>query len=146
MTSLCLIPSYSTIAFVASLIRGRHDGVNYGVRSSTRAGIIFDVFNALGTIGFAFAGHSVALEIQATIPSTPEKPSTKPMWQGVIVAYFIVAICYFCVSIVGFWAFGSIVEDDILISLEKPSWLIAIANFMVFLHVLGSYQVSLSKQ
>jgi len=141
-----LILSYSAIAFIGSLIKGRHYGVDYGVRSSTTAGIVFDVFNAMGTIGFAFAGHSVALEIQATIPSTPEKPSTKPMWQGVYVAYFIVAICYFGVSIAGFWAFGNIVDDDILISLEKPSWLIAMANFMVFLHVLGSYQVSFSKQ
>ncbi|ONK57760.1 uncharacterized protein A4U43_C09F3810 [Asparagus officinalis] len=97
--------------------------------------------NALGTIGFAFAGHSVCLEIQATIPSTPEKPSTKPMWQGVVVAYIIVAICYVGVAVTGFWAFGNVVEDDVLMSLERPNWLIAVANFMVFLHVLGSYQV-----
>lgn len=136
------ILSYSTIAFAASLIKGKVHGVNYGLRSSTSPGIAFDIFNAMGTIGFAFAGHSVCLEIQATIPSTPEKPSTKPMWQGVVVAYLIVALCYFCVAIVGFWAFGNTVEDDVLMSLDKPSWLIALANFMVFLHVLGSYQVS----
>ncbi|WCJ34938.1 Lysine histidine transporter-like 5 [Euphorbia peplus] len=63
------------------------------------------------------------------------------MWKGVVLAYIIVVICYTCVSISGFWAFGNTVEDDILILLEKPSWLIAAANFMLFLHVVGSYQV-----
>lgn len=131
------------IAFVTSIIRGKthHKHVNYGLRSHTTAGIIFDILNSLGTIAFAYAGHSVSLEIQATIPSSPEKPSKKAMWRGVIFAYIIVGICYFCVAISGFWAFGNLVDDDILVSLEKPDWLIILANFMVFIHVLGSYQV-----
>lgn len=135
------------VAFVASTIRGahHHGGIKYGVRSHTTAGKVFDTLNALGTIAFAFAGHSVVLEIQATIPSTPEKPSKKPMWKGVIVAYAVVALCYLSVAASGFWAFGTHVEDDVLISLEEPKWLIAVANFMVFLHVLGSYQVTVSK-
>jgi hypothetical protein len=37
--------------------------------------------------------------------------------------------------------FGNAVKDNILISLEKPAWLIAMANFFVVLHVIGSYQV-----
>lgn len=135
--------SYSAVAFVASTIRGtqHHKHVDHSVRSSTTAGIVFDVLNGLGTIAFAYAGHSVALEIQATIPSTPENPSKKAMWRGVVVAYLIVAVCYFTVAISGFWAFGNAVEDDVLISLERPAWLIAVANLMVFFHVVGSYQV-----
>ncbi|KAK6919137.1 Amino acid transporter, transmembrane domain [Dillenia turbinata] len=135
--------SYSMVAFVASAIRGAHrnHGIPHHVRAHTIAGEVFDFFNGLGTIAFAFAGHSVALEIQATIPSTPEKPSRKGMWHGVKVAYAIVAVCYFSVALTGFWAFGDAVEDDVLVSLEKPRWLIAIANFMVFVHVIGSYQV-----
>ncbi|KAK3027693.1 hypothetical protein RJ639_041403 [Escallonia herrerae] len=143
LTAAIMSFSYSTVAAVASIIRGKHNHqhVRYGVRSHTRAGIVFDVFNSLGTIAFAFAGHAVSLEIQATIPSTPGKPSKKPLWRGVLVAYAIVAFCYLAVSASGFWAFGDLVEDDVLVSLEKPRWLIIIANFMVFLHVLGSYQV-----
>ncbi|XXG60570.1 hypothetical protein AAC387_Pa04g2439 [Persea americana] len=127
--------SYSAISFIASVLRGPHHGVRHGVRSSTPAAITFDVFNALGTVAFAFA------EIQATMPSSQERPSKIPMWRGVIVAYIIVALCYFSVALSGFWAFGDLVDDDILISLEKPPWLIAAANMMVFLHVVGSYQV-----
>lgn len=129
-------------AFGASLAKGReHHPSEYGIRSHTTAGQVFDVFNGLGTIAFAFAGHSVVLEIQATLPSTPEIPSKKPMWRGVVAAYLIVIICYLLVAVSGYWAFGAHVDDDVLISLENPSWLIALANLMVFFHVLGSYQV-----
>ncbi|EFH63638.1 amino acid permease [Arabidopsis lyrata subsp. lyrata] len=133
---------YSMIASVASIAKGTHHRPStYGVRGDTVASMVFDAFNGIGTIAFAFAGHSVVLEIQATIPSTPEVPSKKPMWKGVVVAYLIVIVCYLFVAISGFWAFGDLVEDDVLISLERPAWLIAAANFMVFIHVIGSYQV-----
>ncbi|XP_057761163.1 lysine histidine transporter-like 5 [Arachis stenosperma] len=133
---------YSTVAVVTSIIIGvRHHPSHYGVRSDTVAGMTFDVFTALGTIAFAFAGHSVVLEIQATLPSTEEVPSKKPMWRGVVSAYLIVILCYMAVAVSGYWAFGSAVEDDVLISLEHPAWVIAVANLMVFVHVIGSFQV-----
>ncbi|GLT29892.1 hypothetical protein SLA2020_047260 [Shorea laevis] len=133
--------SYSTIAWVASAKKGVQPGVSYAPRESTNAGNVFNFFSALGDVAFAYAGHNVVLEIQATIPSTPEKPSKKPMWKGAIIAYIVVALCYFPVSMVGYWAFGNSVEDNILISLEKPRWLIAAANLFVVVHVMGSYQV-----
>ncbi|KAH7835485.1 hypothetical protein Vadar_026521 [Vaccinium darrowii] len=105
------------------------------------AGKVFGFFNALGNVAFAYAGHNVVLEIQATIPSTPEKPSKVPMWRGVLLAYIVVAFCYFPVAIIGFWMFGNKVSDDILISLQKPTWLIAMANMFVVIHVIGSYQI-----
>ncbi|KAF3976634.1 hypothetical protein CMV_000176 [Castanea mollissima] len=133
--------SYSTIAWVASANKGVQPDVQYGPRASTTTGSVFNFFSALGDVAFAYAGHNVALEIQATIPSTPEKPSKKPMWKGVIMAYTVVALCYFPVSMVGYRVFGKDVEDNILISLEKPKWLIATANMFVVIHVIGSYQI-----
>ncbi|XVF49679.1 hypothetical protein PTKIN_Ptkin04bG0032200 [Pterospermum kingtungense] len=133
--------SYSTIAWTASLHKGVHSNVEYTPRSSTSSGQVFDFFAALGDVAFAFAGHNVVLEIQATIPSTPEKPSKKPMWLGVIVAYIVVAFCYFAVAFFGYLVFGNSVEDNILISLQKPAWLIIAANAFVVVHVLGSYQI-----
>ncbi|KAK9286121.1 hypothetical protein L1049_014502 [Liquidambar formosana] len=133
---------YSMVAFITSTIKGsHHHEARYELRSQTKVGKFFDILSAIGTIAFAYGGHSVVLEIQATIPSTPNKPSKKPMWRGVVVAYVIVIFCYLSVAISGFWAFGDLVEDDVLISLEKPRWLIAVANLMVFFHVIGSYQV-----
>ncbi|KAL6351194.1 hypothetical protein AAG906_031780 [Vitis piasezkii] len=135
--SLC----YSTIAWVGCLSKGQIENVNYGYKYTSPSDYMFRVFNALGQITFAFAGHAVALEIQATIPSTPEKPSRIPMWKGAIGAYFINAICYFPVAFVGYWAFGQDVDDNVLMALKRPAWLIASANLMVVIHVIGSYQV-----
>lgn len=133
--------SYSTIAWAASAHKGVQDGVSYGSRSHSDAGKVFGFFNALGDVAFAYAGHNVVLEIQATIPSTPEKPSKGPMWRGVVVAYIVVALCYFPVALIGYWMFGNKVDDNILVSLQKPGWLIAMANIFVVIHVIGSYQI-----
>ncbi|KAJ1267092.1 hypothetical protein BS78_07G029600 [Paspalum vaginatum] len=133
--------SYSTIAWGASVDKGKSADVDYALRATKTTGKVFGFLGALGTVAFAYAGHNVVLEIQATIPSTPEKPSKKAMWKGVVVAYIVVAVCYFPVSIVGYWAFGNQVDDDILITLNRPKWLIALANMMVVVHVIGSYQV-----
>ncbi|KAL6325434.1 hypothetical protein AAG906_023279 [Vitis piasezkii] len=133
--------SYSTIAWGASVDKGVQDNVEYGYKAKSTAGTVFNFFSALGEVAFAYAGHNVVLEIQATIPSTPEKPSKGPMWRGVIVAYIVVALCYFPVALIGYWMFGNGVSDNILISLENPAWLIAMANMFVVIHVIGSYQI-----
>lgn len=134
--------SYSTIAWTAALGKGTdREGVDYSLRGKNTSENMFNFFNAMGDIAFAYAGHNVVLEIQATIPSTPEKPSKKPMWKGVILAYIVVALCYFPVAFFGYYVFGNAVEDNILITLEKPRWLIACANIFVFVHVVGGYQV-----
>ncbi|KAK2451478.1 Lysine histidine transporter 1 [Trifolium repens] len=133
--------SYSTISWAASIDKGKQKDVQYGYKSHSTAGTVFDFFNALGSVAFAYAGHNVVLEIQATIPSTPEKPSKVPMWRGVVVAYIVVALCYFPVALIGYWIFGNEVDPDILISLNKPKWLIAMANMFVVIHVIGSYQI-----
>ncbi|KAJ8639490.1 hypothetical protein MRB53_016184 [Persea americana] len=111
--------SYSTIAWGASIDKGRQPDVQYGYKAHSTTGTVFNFFSTLGDVAFAYVGHNVVFYIQGTIPSTPEKPSKKPMWKGVIVAYIIVAICYFPVALVGYWAFGNSVEDNILLSLQK---------------------------
>ncbi|GFP84938.1 lysine histidine transporter 1 [Phtheirospermum japonicum] len=133
--------SYSTIAWGASVDKGVAPDVQYGYRATTKVGTVFNFFNALGDVAFAYAGHNVVLEIQATIPSTPQKPSKVPMWRGVIVAYIVVALCYFPVAFIGYWTFGNEVDDNILLTLNRPTWLIAMANLFVVVHVIGSYQI-----
>ncbi|XP_022989870.1 lysine histidine transporter 1-like [Cucurbita maxima] len=133
--------SYSTIAWAASVHKGVQDDVQYGYKAHSTSGTVFNFFTALGDVAFAYAGHNVVLEIQATIPSTPDKPSKGPMWKGVVVAYIVVALCYFPVALIGYWMFGNAVKDNILLSLERPAWLIATANMFVVVHVIGSYQI-----
>ncbi|XP_071696104.1 lysine histidine transporter 1-like isoform X2 [Rutidosis leptorrhynchoides] len=133
--------TYSTIAWTASINKGMQQNVQYGYKGTTPTQTTFNFLTALGDVAFAYAGHNVVLEIQATIPSTPEKPSKGPMWKGVVVAYIVVALCYFPVALIGYYMFGNEVADNILISLEKPKWLIAAANMFVVIHVIGSYQL-----
>ncbi|KAH6835091.1 lysine histidine transporter 1, partial [Perilla frutescens var. hirtella] len=132
--------SYSTVAWVASVGKGVQGDVQYGYNSKSTADATFKFFNALGSVAFAYGGHNVVLEIQATMPSTPHRPSKKPMWKGVIVSYIIVAICYFPVATIGYWKFGNTVDENILMTLRKPVWLIAMANMFVVVHLIGSYQ------
>ncbi|XP_028794071.1 lysine histidine transporter 1-like [Neltuma alba] len=133
--------TYSIIAWTASLARGFQPDISYAIKARSTADATFNFFTSLGDVAFAYAGHSVALEIQATIPSTPEKPSKGPMWRGVIWAYVGVAFCYFPVAIVGYYVFGNSVADNVLVGLEHPRWLIAAANIFVVIHVIGGYQV-----
>ncbi|OMO81427.1 Amino acid transporter, transmembrane [Corchorus olitorius] len=139
--SLAAAVIYSVIAFVATAKKGVQPDVDYSYKASTSAGKVFNFLAAMGDVAFAYAGHNVVLEIQATIPSTPDKPSKIAMWKGVVVAYLIVAFCYFTVAFIGYWAYGNAVADNILIILEKPAWLIAVANMFVVIHVVGAYQV-----
>lgn len=114
---------------------------DYHLPDESMTAHVMNAFNALGTVAFAYAGHNVVLEIQATIPSTKERPSKVPMWRGVVLAYIVVAVCYFPVSIVGYWAYGNNVKGNVLLYVARPTWLIAVANLMVVVHVIGSYQI-----
>lgn len=131
--------SYSTVAWVISAYDISNHGNSCVANSSPRTA--FDVMNALGIVAFAYAGHNVVLEIQATIPSTPEKRSKHEMWSGVLLAYVIVALCYFPVAIIGHQAYKENVMDNILTFMCKPRWLVITANIMVVIHLTGSYQV-----
>ncbi|XP_057431496.1 lysine histidine transporter 2-like [Lotus japonicus] len=133
--------TYSTIAWGTSIKKGIEPNVDYSIKSHSTADAIFNFLSALGDVAFAYAGHNVVLEIQATMPSSPEVPSKKPMWRGVILAYIGVAFCYFPVALIGYYMFGNAVDDNILITLERPVWLIAAANLFVVLHVIGGYQI-----
>jgi len=56
--------SYSTIAFAGSINVGRQPDAVYNLNGFTKADGIFGIFNALGTVAFAYGGHNVILEIQ----------------------------------------------------------------------------------
>ena len=56
--------SYSTIAIGVSAHAGRQPAAEYNLDGFTKAEGIFGIFNALGTIAFAYGGHNVVLEIQ----------------------------------------------------------------------------------
>ncbi|KAL3153488.1 hypothetical protein ABBQ38_011819 [Trebouxia sp. C0009 RCD-2024] len=136
---------YSTIAIGVAGHAGKQPGTEYNLDGYTKAKGVFGIMNSLGTIAFAYGGHNVVMEIQATIPSKPTaakpNPTCAPMMFGVTVAYLLVAYCYFGVAYTGYHAFGSNAGDQILYSLGHPVWVVCLASVMVIIHVCGSFQV-----
>eukprot|EP01026_Neomeris_dumetosa_P058037 TRINITY_DN5374_c0_g1_i16.p1 TRINITY_DN5374_c0_g1~~TRINITY_DN5374_c0_g1_i16.p1 ORF type:complete len:349 (+),score=12.16 TRINITY_DN5374_c0_g1_i16:127-1173(+) len=129
---------YSFIAVGGSIVAWQDEDqqVSYELKG-TSSDKIYDVLNALGTITFAYGGHSVILEIQATLKSG----SRVPMMWAVFVSYAVVIFCYFTVAFSGYAAFGNEVKSDVLVSISKPHSMVAVANFMAFIHILASYQI-----
>ncbi len=86
----------------------------------------------------------IMLIMQATLPKniSVEGGTFKPYMRGVYMAYAFVCYCYFTVAICGYWAFGQAVEDNVLLSVRHPKWVVAVADMFVVVHVFGSYQVS----
>ncbi len=87
---------------------------------------------------------NIMLITQATLPKniSVEGGTFKPYMKGVYMAYAFVCYCYFTVAICGYWAFGQAVEDNVLLSIRHPKWVVAVADMFVVVHVFGSYQVS----
>jgi hypothetical protein len=90
----------------------------------------------------------VVLEIQATLPSKPERPSKIAMWRGVLEAYVIVlAACYFPVAIICYWAYGNqLAAYSNILQFQGTlrhnyKGILTAANVMLIIHNLGSYQV-----
>ncbi len=58
--------SYCTLIWVVSISKSRPMGVSYDdpQEAKSNVGRLFNFFNALGIIAFAFRGHNLVLEIQ----------------------------------------------------------------------------------
>lgn len=104
---------YITIMWAVSVSKGSLPGVSYDpVKEPTNVAHVFGILNSLGIIAFAFRGHNLILEIQATLPSSEKYPSHVPMWKGVKAAYILIAMCLFPLAIGGYWAYGHMIPEN----------------------------------
>ncbi|KAB2097608.1 hypothetical protein ERO13_A01G172400v2 [Gossypium hirsutum] len=142
--------AYCTLIWVISVVEGRMPGVSYNpVKGRTEVIRIFDILNALGIIAFAFRGHNLILEIQATMPSDEKHPSRVPMWKGVKIAYTLVAMCLFPLAIAGYWAYGQMIPVDggMLTALfafhgqDTSQFLLGLTSLCVIISSLSSFQI-----
>ncbi|KDP47154.1 hypothetical protein JCGZ_00045 [Jatropha curcas] len=100
---------YYTLIWVSTISKGRPNDVSHVPLQGEKSHMekFSGILTALGLLAFSFRGHNLVLEIQGTLPSTSENPSSKPMWRGVLISHLTIAICFFPLAIVGFWAYGN---------------------------------------
>lgn len=141
---------YCTLIWVVSVLEGRLPGVSYNpIRDSSPVVRIFDVLNAIGIIAFAFRGHNLTLEIQATMPSDEKHPSRVPMWRGVKFAYLVVALCLFPLAIGGYWAYGQKIPENggMLTALytfhghDTSRFILALTSLFIIINAVSSFQI-----
>ncbi|CAB4290954.1 unnamed protein product [Prunus armeniaca] len=141
---------YSTLIWVVSLDKGKLPDVSYDpVKADKQYIYFFDVLNALGMIAFAFRGHNLILEIQATMPSSEKHPSRVPMWRGVQISYTLIAMCIFPLAIVGYWAYGQKIPAQGGMfaalfgfhALDTSQFILGLASLFVIVNALSSFQI-----
>lgn len=87
--------AYCIIAVAMSATVKPGPEVQYNPAAVPRSGLTraMGIFNAMTTIFFAYGGHNVALEIQATIGITERNPSTvRPMMRGVNWTFLVTGV------------------------------------------------------
>ncbi|CAI9280219.1 unnamed protein product [Lactuca saligna] len=100
---------YCTILWLFFVAKRRVDGVTYDQSkvAESETTRMRNIMNALGIIFLAFRGHNVVLEIQGTLPSTPNRSSSNLMLKGVVASYLIIAMCFFPLTAAEYWALGN---------------------------------------
>ncbi|PRQ27318.1 putative amino acid transporter, transmembrane domain-containing protein [Rosa chinensis] len=141
---------YCTIMWLVAVTEGRLDGVSYDPKKEeSNIAMIFSILNALGIIAFAFKGHNLTLEIQATMPSSDKKPSHVPMWRGVKFAYVIIALCLFPLAIGGYWAYGHMIPPNggMLTAIyqfhgrDTSTFILALTALFIIVNAVSSFQI-----
>ncbi|GAB4816152.1 hypothetical protein N2152v2_003198 [Parachlorella kessleri] len=119
-----------------------HAGNGHGTVGGIETSVpnkVFSIFNALGDIAFAFSFSAILLEIQDTLREPPK--AVKTMKKVVHWSLGISFAFYLAISITGYLAFGNAVPGDVLTAFKGPSWLVALGNGMVVVHMVSAYQV-----
>ncbi|KAF5786211.1 putative amino acid transporter, transmembrane domain-containing protein [Helianthus annuus] len=140
---------YCFTIWVVSVAKDRIPNVSYNpARVGSNVTRFFDVLNALGIIAFAFRGHNLVLEIQATMPTSKVHPSQVPMWNGIKVSYALVAMCLFPLAIGGYWAYGHLIPPSGMLtalfvfhSQDVAKSVLALASLLVILNALSTFQI-----
>ncbi|CAL9109538.1 unnamed protein product [Musa textilis] len=141
--------TYCTLIWVISVSKGRLPGVSYHpVEAKSDVDRVLGILNALGIISFAFRGHNLVLEIQATMPSSLKHPSRVPMWRGVKAAYLLIAFCLYPIAICGFWAYGNMIPPNGMLAAlyafhgqDTSRVLLGLTALLVVFNCLSCFQI-----
>lgn len=96
---------------------------------------MWNVFNAMGAIVFAFSFSFILVEITETMKN--DKRGAKfHIKRAVNIAMACILTFYLAVSIAGYMAFGNQVCGNIISCFERPKWVIRMTNIFVLIHML----------
>ncbi|KAL7206322.1 hypothetical protein ACSBR2_019101 [Camellia fascicularis] len=141
--------TYSAIGLglaIAKVAEGHHPktnitGIPIGEDGMTNSQKIWNTFQALGNIAFAYAFSNVLIEIQNTLKSTP--PENVAMKKATLIGISVSTMFYMSCGLVGYAAFGNHAPGNFLtgFGFYEPFWLVDIANMCIIVHLVGAYQV-----
>ncbi|KAL7125208.1 hypothetical protein ABFS83_14G101500 [Erythranthe nasuta] len=102
---------------------------------------MWNTYNALGNIAFAYAFSNVLVEIQDTVKSGASEKRT--MKNATLVGISISTIFYMLCGVLGYAAFGNDAPGNFLtgFGFYEPFWLVGLANLFIVIHLVGAYQV-----
>lgn len=102
---------------------------------------MWNTFQAIGNIAFAYAFSNVIVEIQDTLKSSPPENQVmkKSNLTGITITTFFYALC----GLIGYAAFGNKAPGNFLtgFGFYEPFWLVDIGNLFIVIHLVGAYQV-----
>ncbi|KAK7343537.1 hypothetical protein VNO77_12342 [Canavalia gladiata] len=125
-------------------------GGNHGKTSLTGTIVGVDVtgqqklwnsFQAIGNIAFAYAFSIVMIEIQDTLKSSP--PENRAMKMASVTGVTVTTLFYLLCGLLGYGAFGNNAPGNFLtgFGFYEPYWLVDIGNVFIVVHLVGAYQV-----
>jgi hypothetical protein len=126
------------VGCIIAMVEGSRETAHFGRPPTVGTGVsaegdyAFGVLSAFGIIAFAYGGHSVLPDVQASLHNNDVASSHRSMVKGLTYAYYIIAPCYFAICILGYAAFGADVSGFVVYSLEPYIGL----GLQVFLWVL----------
>ncbi|KAG9157343.1 hypothetical protein Leryth_004989 [Lithospermum erythrorhizon] len=131
---------------IAKVVGGGHDartsitGVEVGL-DVTGSEKVWQTFQAIGDIAFAYAYSTVLIEIQDTLKSAPAE--NKVMKKASLVGVMTTTMFYVLCGTIGYAAFGNNAPGNFLtgFGFYEPFWLIDFANVCIAIHLVGAYQV-----
>ncbi|EYU39082.1 hypothetical protein ABFS82_14G102100 [Erythranthe guttata] len=102
---------------------------------------MWNTYNALGNIAFAYAFSNVLVEIQDTVKSGASENRT--MKNATLAGISISTIFYMLCGVLGYAAFGNDAPGNFLtgFGFYEPFWLVGLANLFIVIHLVGAYQV-----
>lgn len=120
-------------------LRGSLSGAMTRMMNISLPNRVWNVFQALGNIAFAYSYSMVQIEIQDTLRSPP--PESTTMSRAAMYGIGITTLFYVSIGCIGYAGFGDKAPGNILNGFYEPFWLLDIANLALLVHVVGAYQV-----